>query len=611
VFWGYFLSKPHWKAFPAFLSAGLYSFFCNIRVEVRMPGRIQVLSEEISQTIAAGEVVERPASVVKELMENAIDAGSSEITVELKIGGFQFIRVYDNGEGIDREDVPLALQRYATSKIRKAEDLFAIHTLGFRGEALPSIASVSKMTIKTRVSNSISGTKAVCEGGEIKGISEVGCPLGTEVEVQNIFYNIPVKRKFLKSIRSELRYCLNHFLRLSLSHPSITFKFIHDGRMLYEHLKTESPSVRIEAILGREIYDHLRACEFENEEIKILGFTSLASISKANSDGIYIYVNKRFVKDRMIYKAITEAYRHVLPTGKFPVVILFITVPPYAVDVNIHPTKAEVKFRDPERVFRAAVGTLGSIHEGEAFSTRRVESATGVIPDSSPPMKSYPAFLPLREREEEKATPMVREEGRVEWRVEAKSSFRILGQVQGTYILCEGEKGVIFIDQHAAHERILFHRYKNQYETRSIVSEKFLIPVSMELSAEESFILDTHLGELQSMGFEIDAIGEKVYAIRSKPSFIDQKDPTTMVREILDELSFLKREGKGAEAVDTILITLACHSAIRGNFTLRREEMEGLVETLYPFNLSATCPHGRPIFFLFHLDELNKQFKRK
>ncbi len=490
-----------------------------------MPSRIQILPEEIAQTIAAGEVVERPASVVKELMENAIDAGSSEIVVELKMGGLQLIRVYDNGEGIEREDVPLALQRYATSKIKKAEDLFAIHTLGFRGEALPSIASVSKMTIKTRVSNSISGTKAVCEGGEIKSISEIGCPLGTEVEVKNIFYNIPVKRKFLKSIRSELRYCLNHFLRLSLSHPLISFKFIHDGRMLHEYLKTESPLVRIEAILGREIYDHLRPCEFEENEIKILGFANLPSISKGNSDAIYIYVNKRFVKDRMIYKAITESYRHVLPTGKFPIVILYITLPPYAVDVNIHPTKAEVKFRDPERVFHAVAGTLSSIHEEKVFSTPKIESATGVVPDSFPPMKSYHAYLPLMQRDDGKSVPMVREEGGVEWKVEDKIPFRILGQVQGTYIVCEGEKGIIFIDQHAAHERILFNQYKNQYEMKSIVSEKFLIPVPMELSAEESFILDSHLEEFESMGFEIDPIGEKVYAIRSKPSFIDQKDP--------------------------------------------------------------------------------------
>jgi DNA mismatch repair protein MutL len=583
-----------------------------------MPSKIHILPEHIAQTIAAGEVIERPASVVKELVENAIDAGSLEIIVELKTGGLQLIRVYDNGEGIDREDVPLALQRYATSKIKKTEDLYTIHTLGFRGEALPSIASVSKMTIKTRVPNTISGTKAVCEGGEIKGISEVGCPLGTEVEVQNIFYNIPVKRKFLKSIRSELRYCLNHFLRLSLSHPSITFKFIHDGRMLYEHLKTESPLVRIEAILGREVVDHLRRCEFDDGEIRILGFTSLPSIVKGNTDGIYLYVNRRFVKDRMIYKAIIETYRHILPAGKFPVVILFITIPPFAVDVNIHPTKAEVKFRDPERIFRAVAETLRSIHEGKALSAEVVpKGGQGDVAYGQPLQESFlsvtPSFAypPLTGGHEGETAPIVREEGRVEWRVEAKSPFRILGQVQGTFILCEGEKGVIFIDQHAAHERILFNRYKNQYETKSIVSEKFLMPVPIELSTEESFILDSHLEEFQSMGFEIDPIGEKVYAIRSKPSSVDQKDPKTTVREILDELSFLKREGKGAEAIDTILITLACHSAIRGNFVLRREEMEELVNILHPFDLSATCPHGRPIFFQLPLDELNKQFKRK
>jgi DNA mismatch repair protein MutL len=250
--------------------------------------------------------------------------------------------------------------------------------------------------------------------------------------------------------------------------------------------------------------------------------------------------------------------------------------------------------------------TLRSIHESKIPSTEGVQEN---------PAYGGRAFqeslLSLPERNQGRPTPMVREGGRVEWRVEAKSPFRILGQVQGTYIVCEGEKGLIFIDQHAAHERILFNQYKNQYETKSIVSEKFLMPFSMELSAEESIILESHFEELKLMGFEIDPIGERVYAIRSKPSFVDQKDPKAIVVEILDELSFLKREGKGTETIDTILITMACHSAIRANFSLRSEEMEALVKTLYPFNLSATCPHGRPIFFLFQLDELAKQFKRK
>jgi len=582
-----------------------------------MPKKIKILPEHLSQAIAAGEVIERPASVVKELMENAIDAGSSEVVVELKGGGLQCIRVQDNGEGIDREDVSLAIQRYATSKLKRVEDLYDIHTLGFRGEALPSIASVSQMTIKTRVSDSISGTKLICEGGEIKSISEVGCPIGTEIEVKNIFYNIPVKRKFLKSIRTEFQHSLNHFLKLSLAHPSILFKFIHDDRLLYEHLKTESHRVRIEALLGREIYEHLQAFEFEDGEIQISGFGSLPTFSKGSADGITIYVNRRFVKDRVIYKAILDAYRHIIPTGKFPVVILLITLPPSAVDVNVHPTKAEVKFRDPERVFHAVIGTLRSLHEPvqrvkDAVLQREKQEGfySKTPPVISPFKKTYPTLSLMAEEQEEKVIPRVSEGLVPAWREDRKMSVRILGQVHGTYILCEGDAGVIFIDQHAAHERILFEKYKKQHETGTVVSERFLIPIPIELSTAESFILESYLEEFQTMGFEIDPMGDKTYAVRSIPSVMNQKDPPKMIREILDELSFLKRERKGAEPIQTILITLACHSAIRGNFLLRREEMEELVENLIPFNTSITCPHGRPIFFAVSQDELAKRFKR-
>ena len=582
-----------------------------------MPKKIQILPEHISQTIAAGEVVERPASIVKELMENAMDAGASEITVELISGGLQLIRVLDNGEGIDPEEVPVALQRYATSKIRKAEDLYAIDTLGFRGEALPSIAAVSQMTIKTRVPHSLSGVRMLCEGGEIKSFSEVGCPVGTEVEAKNIFFNIPVKRKFLKSIQTELRYSLNHFLRLSLSRPSISFKFIHDGRILCEHPKTESPIVRIEAILGREIYHHLQPVGFEDGEIRITGFASLPSFSKGNANGIYLYVNRRFIRDRMIYKAVLDAYRHIIPAGKFPVVILFLTLPPSAIDVNVHPTKAEVKFKEPERVFRTVQGAFSFLHgltsslTAESYEDQR----EGMVPPKGAPL--FPRSIPSSSvdfssmREGRGPLPMVRDMRDPEWNVERQTGLRILGQVQGTYIICEGEKGLILIDQHAAHERLLFEKYKKEYETGSISSERLLIPIAMELSTEESFILMSHLEAFQLMGFEMDPIGERVYAIRSTPSLIDQRDPQERVREILDELSFMKREGRGAEAIHTILVTLACHAAVRGNFGLRREEMEELVGTLSPFNLSITCPHGRPIFFVIPLEELAKKFKRK
>jgi len=582
-----------------------------------MPRKIQILPEPVAQAIAAGEVIERPASVVKELMENALDAGASKIVVELKAGGLQLIRVLDDGEGIDPEDVPVALQRYATSKIQRSEDLFAIHTLGFRGEALPSIAAVSQMTVKTRVPRSLSGTQLLCEGGEIRSTTEVGCPVGTEVEVRNLFYNIPVKRKFVKSIQTELRHSLNHFLRLSLAHPSVSFKFVHEGRILYEYLKTDSPLVRVEAILGREIYRHLQPIEFEEGETYLRGFASLPSFSKGNGDGIYLYVNRRFIKDRTIYKAVLDAYRHVIPGGKFPVVILFMALPPSAIDVNVHPTKAEVKFRDLDRIFRMVQGALSSALASPLSLKKQEDMGDGMgLPHSLkefPPLgltRPYSVPLPLIGGDRE-APAVVREAWTPEWEVKRKSPLRILGQVQATYILCEGEEGLILIDQHAAHERLLYEKYKKDLERGSIPAERLLIPIPMELSTEESFVLMSYLEEVESMGFEIDAIGERMVAIRTIPKLTEPFDPKGMVREFLEELSFVKREGKGSEAIHRMLVSLACHSAIRANFILRREEMEGLVEALHPFPQSLTCPHGRPVLFVISPEELARQFKRK
>jgi DNA mismatch repair protein MutL len=582
-----------------------------------MPGKIQILPESVAQAIAAGEVIERPASVVKELLENALDAGASKIAVELKAGGLQLIRVLDDGEGMDPEDVPMSLRRYATSKIQRSEDLFAIHTLGFRGEALPSIAAVSQMTIRTRVPRSVSGIQLLCEGGEIKSTTEVGRPVGTEVEVKNLFYNIPVKRKFVKSIQTELRHSLNHFLRLSLAHPSVSFKFIHEDRILYEYLKTDSPRVRVEAILGGEIYRHLQPIEFGGGETHLKGFVSLPSFSKGNGDGIYLYVNRRFIKDRMIYKAILEAYRHVIPGGKFPVVILFLTLPPSSIDVNVHPTKAEVKFRDPDRIFLMVRGALSSALASPGSLKKREDAGDGM--GHPPSLQEFPSLgltkpyaipLPLPGRDRE-ALPVVGEASTPEWEVERKPPFRILGQVQTTYILCEGTEGLILIDQHAAHERLLYEKYKKDHEMGSIPAEKLLLPIPMELSAEESFVLMSYRGEIESMGFEIDAIGERMVAIRTIPKLTEPFDPKEMIREFLEELSFVKREGKGREAIQRMLVSLACHSAIRANSVLRREEMEGLVGALHPFYSSLTCPHGRPVFFVISPEELAKQFKRK
>jgi len=579
-----------------------------------MPGKIQVLPESISKAIAAGEVVERPASVIKELMENSIDAGSTEVIVELKMGGLDFIRVQDNGEGIEPEDLPLALQRYATSKLKRLEDLYNITTLGFRGEALPSIASVSKMTIKTRVKDSIHGTKVLCEGGVIKNISTVGCPVGTEIEVRHLFYNVPVKRKFLKSIPAELRQSLNHFLRLSLSHPNLSFRLIHEGRILQDHLETDSLRVRIESVLGREAWEQMRPFEFEDGEIKVSGYASLPTFSKRTSDGIYLYVNQRGIRDRVLYKAILDAYRHLLPGGRYPVVVLFIFLPPSGVDVNVHPTKAEVKFKDQERVYQVVIRALRSTleplpqYEEERGFTKPLELKEEPHPSLfGSPSVSYSSEELWKERE---GFHFLDERTGSERLSKHSELPRIVGQVQGTYILCEDEQGIIFIDQHAAHERILFERFKKEVTRRSFSVNHFLIPITLEFSAEESILLMTHLEMLQGMGFEVDPIGKEVFALRAIPSFFEAKGAKELIRHILEELAFSREREAVKEGVETILVAMACHCAIRGNFHLRREEMEELVKSLYPFDLSMTCPHGRPIFFLFEGGELAKQFKR-
>jgi DNA mismatch repair protein MutL len=583
-----------------------------------MPPKIQIMPQELAQTIAAGEVVERPASIVKELIENAIDAGSTEITVELENGGLQLIRVYDNGEGIEREDLPVALHRYATSKLKKAEDLYQIRTLGFRGEALPSIASVSQMVIKTRVAHSIQGNRLLCEGGEIKRISEIGCPVGTEVVVKNLLYNLPVKRKFLKPIPTEFRHALSHFLKLSLVSPCITFRFLHDGRLLYEHPKTENHSVRIEAVLGREIYDHLKLFAFENEEIRISGFASLPSLLKGNGEGITIYVNQRYIKDRFVYRAVLEAYRHVIPAGKYPVVVLFLTIPPSAVDVNVHPTKAEVKFREPDKVFQAVNRALRSVQEnGFSLKAEKSEGAeeAPVLTEKEPAPtlfeKTYPTPSSWMPWNAKSLDSIVREKPATEWKKKGTLPIRLLGQVDSTFLICEGKEGVIFIDQHAAHERILFEKFKKEYETKSVALTRFLIPIQMTFSAEESLLLESLLETFRTIGFEIDLMGKQTFAIRSMPSLIDQEDTRILISEMLDEISLLNKGGNGAEALHAILITLACRAAVKGNYALKSEEAEGLLAQLAPFQFSLTCPHGRPVFFLLPFEALKRQFKRK
>lgn len=578
-------------------------------------GKIEVLPEAIAQKIAAGEVIERPASVVKELMENAIDAGSTEIVVELQSGGLQLIRVADNGEGMVPEDVPLALQRFATSKIRQPEDLYAIQTMGFRGEALPSIASVSQLILKTRHASSMVGTKVFCEGGQITQISEIGFPIGTEVEVRQLFYNFPVRRKFLKSIRTELRYCLLLFHRISLAYPSITFRFFHDSRRLEEYLRSESFMVRIEAIFGKEISKQLKPFQSEDGDYFIEGFVSPPTVLRGDREGISIYVNRRYIRDRILSKAVIEAYRHYLPNNKYPLAILFIRLPPSSVDVNVHPTKAEVKFKDPEKVYHAVFSAIRRTLEETSPPVQEIsfERSKGKTP-----IREYQERFSFQPSLKSDAQPSrealnlleVREGKEIEWESSKGVSYRILGQLWGTYILCETEEALVIIDQHAAHERILFEQFKKHYEAKSLPSNPLLVPILVELSLEEELLFETTKEVFESIGFEMEPVGERLYAIRSIPSFVEPKEAERQVKEMLEELSFFRKGGEGTAALQILLVSLACHSAIRANRALKREEIEALLADLSPFNPSLTCPHGRPIFFFLSFGEMNRKFKR-
>lgn len=573
-------------------------------------GKIRVLPELVAQKIAAGEVVERPASVVKELIENAIDAGATEIVVELQSGGLQMIRVGDNGEGMAPDDVPLALRRFATSKIRGAEDLYSIQTLGFRGEALPSIASVSKMVIRTRASDSLYGTQAISEGGELKNLSEVGCPVGTEVEVSDLFYNVPARRKFLRSVRTELRHILHLFQRIALAYPFITFKLIHEGRLLVELLKTDSLLVRMEAIHGREGIAHLRPIDYGDRGIEVKGLTSLPPFSRTDREALLTYIHRRYVKDRILNKAILNAYQTFLPADRYPLTVLFIHLPPSSVDVNVHPAKAEVRFREPERVYQAVWASIRGVLEEESIGKRSTAPERVAVEEARQTSLSYPllgAYL--------KETRGDRERGRVGeeplfWGGERERPFRILGQLWGTFILVETEERLIFVDQHAAHERVLYEKIKRESEGKALSSEPLLLPLLLEVSLEESLLIDSVHEELKSVGFEIEAAGEGLYAVRSIPSFLKPEEIEENLKAILRDLATFPKEGNRSFDLQALLISLACHTSVRANLTLSRAEIEELLLALYPFPSSLTCPHGRPVFFSLSLEEMNRQFKR-
>ena len=586
--------------------------------------KIKILPEILSNKIAAGEVVERPASVVKELVENALDAAGSRISIEIEKGGRSLIRVSDNGVGMSRDDALLALERYATSKISRDEDLFAISTLGFRGEALPSIASVSRFTLVTKDESSATGTAINIEGGTIKRVSDVGAPAGTMVTVGQLFFNTPARRKFLKTVNTEMGHIADTVAGFALGRPEVQFRLVHNRKELKSWPAAANHVDRVVDVLGREVKNDLYRIEFDDEAVSVAGWVSSPLVTRSTSRGIYIYVNGRFVRDRVIRHALVEGYSGRLMKGKFPVAVLFIKVPYDRVDVNVHPAKHEIRFAQQKRVHDAVAGAVaGTLQFGD-----RSEWITKKSPAEPPstarhqiaeqaahygrPQKEFPCQHPASSVHE----PATSNEQRATstqaplWKEKRFGDLRVIGQVHNTYILCESTAGLILIDQHAAHERILFEQLKSRSAASKAASQKLIIPETIELGYREAQILTQLIPDLNDLGLEIEPFGGNTFVVKAVPAQLANREIKPLVIEIVEKMAEIGFAPGLEKVLDECLILMACHGAIRANQELSDRQIKGLLEQLDQCDNPSYCPHGRPIWIRWSLRALEKSFKR-
>jgi DNA mismatch repair protein MutL len=572
---------------------------------------IRILSEALSNKIAAGEVVERPASVVKELMENAIDAESTQVTVEVNKGGRALIRVSDNGVGMDRDDALLAIERHATSKIGDEKDLFSISTLGFRGEALPSIASVSDMEIVTSVRSAHVGTRIVIKGGTIKEVSEIGAPAGTMISVSRLFFNTPARRKYLKTEQTEMGHISDTVTRMALAWPGIHFRFFHNARTVANWGPSAHYTKRVADVLGGHGENGLHEVDYAEDGIGVQGLVASPDRTRTTSRGLYVYVNGRFVRDKVLHHAIMEGYAGRLMKGNFPVAVLFVTLPFDQVDVNVHPTKNIVRFQAPNQVHNAISSgiskTLVAVDRpGWGTAAPSVAGGRHYTYRLSPPRSEIAE--PRRACFSKHVSPPSRTPQPL-WQ-ERPSSLRIIGQLHDTYILCESEKGLVLIDQHAAHERVVFEALKAAYDRTDMARQGMLIPERLELSHREADILDALLKDLGQMGVDIEAFGRRTYLIRSVPEILAGKPVKPLIMEIIEKAEEIGLASGIHKAIDESLMIMACHGAIRAHERLSREEIKTLLSQLDSLDNATHCPHGRPTMIHQSLRQIEKDFKR-
>jgi DNA mismatch repair protein MutL len=574
--------------------------------------KIQILSDEMASRIAAGEVVERPASVVKELIENSVDAGATEISVWVEKSGTALIRVTDNGEGMGPEDLALAVERHATSKLKSDADLFQVQTLGFRGEALPSIAAVSKMELVSRPPTAETGWRVRIAGGKKEAPFVTGAPPGTSVEIKDIFFNTPARRKFLKSPATELSHICDAVNRMALAHPEVHFRLTHDGRIVADYVAV-SDANRLHQVLGRDIAKDLIPFSWLKGEVTVTGYLSSAPVSFPNARYLLTFVNQRFVRDKVVTHGVLQGYETLLMKGQYPAVILFLEMPFAEVDVNVHPAKYEVRFR-----------RQSSVHEAVADAIRQALKQEARKPSPKILESESRAFSGVMEARLPYARPVIHQDshsfdrpvfplppGQNESIPEGFfSSMNILGQILGCYLVCSSSDGLALIDQHAAHERIAFEKLRQQLNSGAVEKQRLLLPQTIDLTAGELMLLEQKLPALEQLGFILEAFGPDAYAVTAAPALLPEGDYRQSVREMLAELAEVDKSEKLRQRLEERLATIACHSVIRANRQLEIAEMRALLKELDQVPFATQCPHGRPVVLEFSRDELERMFKR-
>ena len=585
---------------------------------------VKRLPPQLIDQIAAGEVVERPASVVKELLENSVDAGATRITVEVREGGRDLIAVTDNGSGMSFEDARLAIERHATSKISRMEDFLTLATYGFRGEALPAIASVSRFRLRTRVPGDRQGYQISIEHGQ-KPLEKVdGCAEGTRVEVADLFGGLPARRKFLKKAATEWAHVADFLSRAALGLPEIHFDIIRDGKTVMQWPASDRLTDRIAAVLSDRDAESLIPTEYSRADNKIYGFISRPDVHRGNASGIYAYVNDRPVRDKVVRQATTDAYRDYLPRGRYPTAVLFISTSPDSLDVNVHPAKWEIRFSDPQVIYRLVRDSIKKAISLRNFFGSNSQSKEAKSDNRPTPEEAEIRIVPTPQEEAPGQEGLLLKESIQIHAVTAMNEHRFqfsdlncIGQLLDTYLLLEDTKGLLLVDQHAAHERVLYERLREGWASSRNEKQMLLLPVDVEIDAPTLSQIREHEKILDRMGFDLEEFSEKSVLLRAIPAILGDRDPARLIRLVGDSLAedgIAKDEMtllRDLEPMDRLFATIACHSARRAGDKLQVQEQTALLLALDEIPWAPTCPHGRPVAVPIEKLEIERRFARR